>query len=212
MRPLAVDIQGFTAFRDLQQVDLRDLDLFVITGPTGSGKTSLLDAIIFALYGKVPRAGSHSIRDLVSHGIAESRVRLEFEVDGERYQVARRLPRSGSQTATLERAEGDAWRSIVDGGGVTNVNARIEELLKLPFDAFTRAVVLPQGEFHRFLKGEREGRRQILTDLLGLGQYADMGRRARSRAGQLRTKIDTTQAILDDQYSDATPARRDELA
>ena len=172
----------------------------------------MLDAIIFALYGKVPRAGTHSVRDLVSHGIAESRVRFEFELDGERYQVARRLPRSGAQTATLERAEGGSWRSVVDGGGVREVNSRIEQLLKLPFEAFTRAVVLPQGEFHRFLKGERDARRQILTDLLGLGEYAEIGRRARSRAAELRTRIETTQAILDEQYRDATSARRDELA
>lgn len=204
MRPLAIDIQGFTAFRELQEVDLRGLQLFVITGPTGAGKTSLLDAMIFALYGKVPRAGAQSVRDLVSHGVAESRVRLEFELDGERYQIARRLPRNGAQSATLERLEGEEWRSAVDGGGVRHVNECIEQLLKLPFDAFTRAVVLPQGEFHRFLKGERDGRRQILTQLLGLGHYAEMGRRARNRATHLRTKIETTQTIINDQYGDAT--------
>jgi exonuclease SbcC len=215
MRPLAIDIQGFTAFRELQEVDLRGLQLFVITGPTGAGKTSLLDAMIFALYGKVPRAGAQSVRDLVSHGVAESRVRLEFELDGERYQIARRLPRNGAQSATLERFEGDGWRSAVDGGGVRHVNECIERLLKLPFDAFTRAVVLPQGEFHRFLTGERDGRRQILTQLLGLGHYAEMGRRARNRAMELRTKIETTQTIIDDQYGDATEeeqARLDGLA
>jgi exonuclease SbcC len=212
MRPLALDIQGFTAFRELQNVDFRDLDLFVITGPTGSGKTSLLDAMIFALYGKVPRAGAQSVRDLVSHGMVEARVRLEFELDGERYQIARRLPRNGAQTATLERAEGDDWRSAVDGGGVRHVNESIEQLLKLPFDAFTRAVVLPQGEFHRFLKGERDARRQILTQLLGLGHYIEMGRRARGRGAQLRTKIETTQTIINEQYGNATDAEHTRLA
>ena len=211
MRPLAIDIEGFTAFRELQEVNLRELELFVITGPTGAGKTSLLDAMIFALYGKVPRA-PQGIRDLVSHGVAEARVRLEFELDGERYQIARRLPRNGAQSATLEHADGDEWRSAVDGGGVRRVNECIERLVKLPFDAFTRAVVLPQGEFHRFLRGEREGRRQILTQLLGLEHYAEMGRRARNRVAGLRTKIDTTTAIIDEQYGDATEAERDRLA
>ena len=145
MRPLRIELQGFTAFRDRQVVSMEDLDLFVITGPTGAGKSSLLDAMIFALFGKVPRMGGQGLSDLVSQGLAEARIQLDFSVGGERYRVARRLRRKGANSATLERAEGSEWRSEVEAGGVRAVDKRVIELVKLSFEAFTRAVVLPQG-------------------------------------------------------------------
>jgi exonuclease SbcC len=204
MRPLEIEFQGFTAFRDRQELDLSELGLFAITGPTGSGKTSLLDAMIFALYGRVPRAGRHGMKDLISHGIAEARVRLEFSVDGQRYRVGRRLSRSQAQSATLERAEGDEWRSVVEGSGVKAVDTHIVELLRLPYEAFTRAVVLPQGEFHQFLRGDRDERRKILTGLLGLGHYEEMGRRARARGKGLETTVEATTQIVAEQYADVS--------
>lgn len=204
MRPQRIELYGFTAFRELQTVELEDFHLFVITGPTGAGKTSLLDAMIFALYGRVPRAGSHSVRELVTHGMAEARVLLEFSLDGQRYRISRRLPRNGSQSATLERQEGEQWRPEVEGGGVTAVNTHVVGLLKLPYDAFTKAVVLPQGEFHRFLKGEPAERRRILTDLLGLKHYLAMGQRARARADELKTRIASTEEILEQQFGDVS--------
>jgi exonuclease SbcC len=211
MRPLEIEVQGFTAFRDHQEVDLSELGLFVITGPTGSGKTSLLDAMIFALYGRVPRAGRHGMKDLISHGIAEARVKLEFSVDDQRYRVSRRLSRTQSQSATLERFEGGEWRSAVNGSGVTVVDNRIAEVLRLPYDAFTRAVVLPQGEFHEFLRGDRDERRKILTRLLGLDHYLEMGRRARKRANDLETTIEATDEILAKQYADVSEDAKEQL-
>jgi DNA repair protein SbcC/Rad50 len=211
MRPLEIEVQGFTAFRDRQEVDLSELGLFVITGPTGSGKTSLLDAMIFALYGRVPRAGRHGMKDLISHGIAEARVKLEFSVDDQRYRVSRRLSRSQAQSATLERVDGDQWRSAVDGSGVKVVDTRIVELLRLPYDAFTRAVVLPQGEFHQFLRGDRDERRKILTRLLGLDHYEEMGRRARARAKDLETKAEATDQVLAEQYADVSEEAKGQL-
>lgn len=211
MRPLGIDVQGFTAFRELQELDLSEFGLFVITGPTGSGKTSLLDAMVFALYGRVPRAGRHGMKDLISQGIAEARVKLEFSIDGQRYRVSRRLSHSQAQSATLERLQGDEWRSAVNGSGVKAVDAEIVELLKLTYEAFTRAVVLPQGEFHQFLRGDRDERRKILTRLLGLDHYDEMGRRARARARELETTIEATDQILADQYADVSEAAKKQL-
>ncbi len=68
MRPLTLTIEGLTSFKTSQAIDLSELDLFVITGPTGSGKSSILDAITFALYGNIARVSSHELRDLISHG------------------------------------------------------------------------------------------------------------------------------------------------
>ena len=211
MRPLKLEVQGFTAFRDLQSIILEDLDLFVITGPTGAGKSSLLDAMVFALFGKVPRMGSQGLSDLISHGIAEARISLDFSIDGTLYRVARRLPRRGATSATFEKSDGTGWASDVEGSGVRAVDRRVIELVKLDFDAFTRAVVLPQGEFQRFLRGEADKRREVLTDLLGLNVYDRMGQRARARVRELEARTRITQEILDNQYADATTDHVSEL-
>src|ERR1700754_817948 len=162
MRPLELQIEGFTAFRDRQVVDFESLGLFVITGPTGAGKTSILDAMVFALYGQVPRlGGKQGTSELIALGTAQARVRFEFAIAGRgRYRVARRLSRKAAQTATFERLDGEAWTPVCDRGGVRECDRAIHELLGLDFDAFCRAVVLPQGEFHRFLKGDPGERRK----------------------------------------------------
>ena len=79
MRPVRLEIRGFTAFREPQVVDFDGLDLFAITGPTGSGKSSILDALTFVLYGRAERVGD-GVRQLVSQGQPRAAVVLEFEV------------------------------------------------------------------------------------------------------------------------------------
>lgn len=205
MRPRRLEIQGYTGFRELQKVDFTPLELFVVTGPTGAGKTSILDAMILALYGEVPRMGKHGLADLVTHGQAEARILFEFSVDGETYRIARRLPRRGAQSATLERFDGSDWVSLVHAGGVRAANSRVIELVRLDCESFCKAVVLPQGEFSRFLKGERRERRATLVALLGLGHYERMGALARGRANELRVRGDQVRKILEEQFADATP-------
>ncbi len=173
----------------------------MITGPTGAGKTSILDAMIFALYGQVPRAGSHTVRELVSQGLTEARVTLSFEIGPSTFRVARRLPRKGAQRATVERREGEDWVSELDGGGVTAANKRIEEIVRLDFDTFTRAVVLPQGQFQRFLSGNSAERRKILVELLGLSSYEAMGAIARGEADRIKQAVASIEEVLEKQYA-----------
>jgi exonuclease SbcC len=208
VRPLSLEITGFTAFRDRQRVSFEGLGLFVITGPTGAGKTSLLDAMVFSLYGQVPRlGGSQGTRDLVSLGQVEARVAFEFAVRGKgRYRVARRLPRKGAQMVTLERLEGEDWVSEVDHGGVRVIDPVIADLVGLDFDSFCRAVVLPQGEFHRFLKGDAADRRRVLFSLLGVNYFLKMAEVARGRATVLAAAVERTEDIIVGQYADATEA------
>jgi DNA repair protein SbcC/Rad50 len=201
---LRLELGGFTAFREPQVISFEDLDLFVISGPTGAGKTSLLDAMSYVLFGEVPRMGARGLTDLISQGLTEARISLEFSSGDDRYRVARRLRRTGASSATFERLDGEDWLNDVEGSGVRAVDRRIVELLKLDFDAFTRAVVLPQGEFQRFLRGDVGERRQILIALLGLDHYMRMGARARARASELEVSVETTQQILTNQYADAT--------
>ena len=205
MRPLALTIEGLTAFRSPQEISFEDLDLFVITGPTGAGKTSILDAITFALYGDVCRVKSGQLRDMVSHGATQVKVSLDFRVGDACYRVTRRLKKSGGgHEAILVRLEGDAEIPEVDSLAVRPTNQRVEEILGLDFDAFTKAVLLPQGAFHEFLKGDASARRRILVSLLDLRRYERAGGLARSKGNELSARLDERRSLIASEYADAT--------
>ena len=132
MRPKLLELSGFTAFREPVTVDFRGADLFALTGPTGSGKSSLIDAIVFALYGSVPRIGQRDVAPIVSLGKLEARVRFEFSLEGVDYSVARvvRRTKGGASTAEarLERAgevlAGTAEETISSGSAGNGIVTR----------------------------------------------------------------------------------------
>ena len=205
MRPLRLTVEGFTSFRERQEIDFRELDLFVITGPTGSGKTSILDAVALALYGMVPRAGKRDLKELISLGASQTKVQLEFRAGDDEYRVARRIRRQGAQAATLERIEGEDAVPEVERGGVKAVNERVVEILGLDYPSFTTAVLLPQGAFASFLKGDVRERRNILIRLLDLDRFRRAGGLARERASGLRTAVEAREELIAREYADATP-------
>src|SRR5919106_6840501 len=208
MRPLRLQLQGFTAFRDEQVIDFTNLDLFAICGPTGSGKSSILDAITFALFGKIARIEGiqeETNTSLISQGQPRMRVSFEFRVGNERYKVTRSTPLRGTTDVRLEVPEGDGWRSFGEGAdSVRQVNKLVPELIGLNYDAFTRSVILPQGKFAELLAGDGGKRRKILTELLGLELFADMAARANQIARDAKTAADVSDQPLERDYGDIT--------
>src|SRR5689334_239155 len=100
VRPIRLSVKGFTCFRDQAELDFSGLDLFAITGPTGSGKSSLIDAMTFALYGTSTRTGKDK-KDCIALGMPSAEVSFEFSIGSgatpDRYRVARSLKRGPSQ-------------------------------------------------------------------------------------------------------------------
>ncbi|RTH00678.1 AAA family ATPase [Thermus scotoductus] len=181
MRPLRLELEGFGPYRERQGVDFSDVELFAITGPTGSGKSTLLDAMAFALYGVVPRVG-RNVGSLVHPGASEARVRLTFQVGGRVYRVERvRGKRSEGRLFEL----GPVGERLLPLETLDALNRALEELLGLTYEAFTRALLLPQGEFDRFLKGEAKERRRILLDLFELTRLERAREKAASRKAAL---------------------------
>ena len=213
MKPVRLSVEGFTSFRDRIEVDFAGLDLFAITGPTGAGKSSLIDAIVFALYGQVPRVGD-DYKQLISHGRERLSVLFEFAVGRERYRIARTARKAGASQQRLERLAGAAWDSVADKA--RDIRAGVEGILGLDYDGFTRSVVLPQGQFDAFLKGEPKERRKILVALLSLGVYERMLQLANQKATAARDRAGFIRKQLETDFAGATPqvlaGRQDELA
>jgi DNA repair protein SbcC/Rad50 len=213
MRLLALELQGFGAFRAPTRLTFDDADFFALVGPTGSGKSTILDAVCFALYGSVPRYESENlIRYVVTLGALEARVRLDFELAGDHYiatRVARRNSKGvvSTKEARLERVTaGDSTEVIA--GSEREMSAAIIRLLGLRFDDFTRCVALPQGDFARFLRAKGDERRDLLLRLLNLSVYTELGATARRMEAEARSQI----ALIDGElqrFAAATPEALD---
>ncbi len=201
MRPLRLALEGFTSFRDRLEIDFAGLDLFAITGPTGAGKSSLIDALVFALYGQVPRVGD-DYKQLISHGKERLSVLLEFAVGRERYRIVRTARPDRPSQQRLERITGGAPEPIADRA--REIRAEVDRILGLDYDGFTRSVVLPQGQFDAFLKGEPKERRKILVALLGLSVYERMQQLANQKATAARTEADFIKRQLETDFASAT--------
>jgi exonuclease SbcC len=214
MRPVRLDLAGFTVFRDETTVDFAGADFFVLLGPTGSGKSTVLDAICFALYGTVPRWDDlRRVDNALSPSANEARVRLVFESAGRRYVASRVLRRSarGKVTTTragLERLPDGFDLSTLDSGGTagelgevlagtpSEMTDAVTAAVGLPYEQFITCVVLPQGAFAEFLHAKPAKRQEILVNLLGLKVYDQIGERARLAAKEADGKRDALDGLL----------------
>jgi exonuclease SbcC len=210
MRPLRLSLKGFTCFKEEQTLDFSQLDLFAITGTTGSGKSSLLDAMTFALYGGVPRIGQQGIAELISHGSDRLTVMLDFRVSDRILRVVRSAHRKPiGNKAMLEELRDGTVTPIADG--IKNVDAEVERIVGMPYDVFTHAVVLPQGEFARFLQSAPGQRQKILRDLLRHHVYGEMQRLAGEKTRELESALESMEERLAEDFGDATAAREKTL-
>ncbi len=186
MRPRELTVSGLTSFTDRVVVDFTDASLFALVGPTGAGKSSIVDALTLALYGRIPRLHANEIAPAISTTASECTVGLTFTVRRQPYRAVRTIRRTktGASTleAALERLDDDGRVLTTLAGTADDVTLEVEALLGLSFDEFTRAVVLPQGEFAKVLKAKPGDRQSLLARLLGTGIYDRVKQRAGAHA------------------------------
>jgi len=182
LKPILLKVAGLQSYRETQEIDftvLTETGLFGIFGPTGSGKSSLLDAITLAMYGKVERA-VNGTQGIMNHAEDSLSVAFTFElVSAEgtrRFRVERRFKRNNEVSVSntiskfIETVNGEEQ---VLADKLADVNRCVEDVIGLKMDDFTRAVVLPQGKFAEFLSLKGSERRQMLQRLFHLEKYGD---------------------------------------
>jgi exonuclease SbcC len=172
MRPREVTLEGFRSYRERVTFDLRDRRLLGIVGPIGAGKSTILDAIVFALYGKTP-SFERDTRSLINQLADGCHVELVFEVDGQIWRAQRALRRRGQSQHRLERLAKDAGDAEVLEHVLQErpMRARVEGLLGMGFDAFCRSVLLAQNRFAEFLKATPTDRNAVLKGVFGYERF-----------------------------------------
>ena len=225
MRPLVLEMSAFGPYSGKEVIDFNELEnrnLFLITGPTGSGKTTIFDAISFALYGETSGSlrTAEGLRSHFSEADELTKVYLRFELKGLVYEVSR-VPRQMRPKAKLEgltEQKPTATLVIEDGEpktvitGVGNVNKRIEEIIGINAEQFKQIMMIPQGEFKKLLTSDSQEREKVLQKLFDTGLYRKVQFELKEQAQQLGSKIkskkverDTlTTKIKSDEYDELT--------
>lgn len=172
MRPLELRLKGFRSYREETVFDWRGRHLVGVVGPIGAGKSSILEGIAFALYGKTPTF-ERDTKSLINQTASECHVELRFEVDGEVWRAARGLRRKGASGHQLQRLEADRADAAVLEPiiGEKPVRERVERLLGMDFSAFCRSVLLAQNRFADFLKATPRERNEVLKGVFGYERF-----------------------------------------
>lgn len=208
MRPLTLELQAFGPYARRQTVDFGALgpsELFLIHGKTGAGKTTLFDAMTFALYGKVPgtRPEDRLRADLAAPDAAP-RVAFRFALGGDVYKVERTAawnrPKKRGEGTVTEAGSATLWK---EGEAAplevkaTAVSERISTLLGMEADQFEKVVLLPQGDFKKLLVASDGEREKLLQRLFGTERFesiarwlADEKNRLLQGARELRQRVD----------------------
>ncbi len=211
MRIHKLQIQAFGPFAGTEEINFDELaegGLFLLDGPTGAGKSSILDAICYALYGALPgsRTGSRQIRsDHAPTGLAPE-VSCELTIGDRRFEVTRSpawmRPSKRGKDKTTEQKASSLLREFT-ASGWNELSTRNDEvghvlgsLLGLDREQFTKVVMLPQGGFADFLRAKAKDREDLLANLFDTSDYAQIEEEFSARLADERKKTESLEARL----------------
>ena len=184
MRPIQLKMTAFGPYKYTETInflDLQDHRLFVISGATGAGKTTIFDGISFALYGSgsgEDRKDTKMLRSDFALDNTHTSVELVFEIFNRHYRILRQLPhvKKGNKSSTGEKYEFFEIREtgevpVVERQIVSEINKKVEEIIGLTQDQFSQIVMLPQGEFRKLLTSSSENKEAILRKIFKTEPY-----------------------------------------
>ncbi|MDT9700779.1 SMC family ATPase [Streptomyces sp. P17] len=220
MRLHRLDITAFGPFGGSQSVDFDDLSaagLFLLHGSTGAGKTSVLDAVCYALYGSVPgaRQSAQGLTLRSDHAAPTTRttVTLELTVAGRRLEITRQPPwerpkKGNRQGTTVDKARSrlreydastGAWKDL--SRSHQEIGEEITQMLGMSREQFCQVVLLPQGDFARFLRADAEARGRLLGRLFDTHRFAEVEKRLAERRRAAEAEVrDGDAALLADAH------------
>lgn len=223
MKPILLKMTAFGPYKNEETIDFTKLEerkLFVISGTTGAGKTTIFDAICFALYGTASgqdRNDTKMLRSDFANDDVHTEVEFVFEIRGKKYRVLRRLPhvKKGRKTATGEKYELFEIQSgqeipTVERQRVSDINKKLEEIIGLTYDQFSQIVMLPQGEFRKLLTSKTENKEEILRKIFKTSRYGEMAEKLEERKRQADLQLNEAKALKNsyiDQIKGAIPIR-----
>ncbi|WP_252739476.1 exonuclease subunit SbcC, partial [Treponema pallidum] len=215
MKPMRLTLHNIGPFVGTHTVDFTALGpIFLVCGKTGSGKTTLFDAIAYALYGKPLGTRAEVIRSLRSHYAAPSEAAfatLEFSLGTKIYRVHRTLTCTLSHRKTeqpeqlyLEQKKGHGWERIACAHK-SETECVIHDLLKLNSKEFERVVMLPQGECAQFLKANSKEKKETLMNLFPVDQYTALMERAKKKSLHAKAVLETLRSQLETLCAECMP-------
>ena len=189
---------------DVATLDLAGMHTLCLSGENGNGKSALLDAITWSLWGE-SRAGKNKHDDLVRIGADEMSVQFSFEMDGQLYRVLRKRSKRASgnqwqlQQETPDQGLGTGWRPLT-GNTDRETEAAIQKLLRMSYDTFINSAYLRQGQADQFVRQTPGKRKEILADILDLSRYDQLEAKAREKtreAAAAATDLEREIHVLD---------------
>ncbi|WP_252502566.1 SbcC/MukB-like Walker B domain-containing protein [Sporosarcina sp. Marseille-Q4943] len=202
MKPIQLTMTAFGPYKGTETIDFRQLEehrLFVVSGATGAGKTTIFDGICFALYGQASgedRTEFRSMRSDFADDAVQTAVKLIFEINGRTFRIMRQIPytKSGNKTETPARCE---FFELVDGGEVpfvdrqivSEINRKVEELVGFTQAQFSQIVMLPQGEFRKFLTSDTENKETIMRKIFKTEEYREIVNRLKTRKDEAHQQL-----------------------
>ena len=198
MLPISLSLSNFLSYRDAAPtLHLDGVRVACLCGPNGNGKSALLDAVTWALWGKA-RGQRHE--QLLHHGQTEMRVELVFDVGADRYRVERRYSqarRSAQSSLELGAHVGGGEFRPVTGNVIRETQAEIERLINMDYETFVNSAFLVQGRADEFTMATPGVRKDVLAKVLGLDRYEELAKRARDRGRDARAKLDANALSVD---------------
>jgi exonuclease SbcC len=193
MIPLHLRISGFLSYRDTVELDLKAIDLACISGHNGAGKSSLLDAITWCLFGEARGKSSEVIN--LHADVKAAEVALIFQHEGTLYRVQRTLPRNKSTLLEFQIQGAEGWRPLTEKT-TRETQARIEQTLRLDYETFVNASFFLQGKADQFTQQNAARRKEVLSSILGLEAWEEYKNRAAERRRAIEHEVDEIEGRL----------------